>query len=177
MGGEVAVALAEIKPQRIERLILIDSPPTGSSTLSLMTEVSMAPVVGEALSHFQGDEILRRGLAQGFAPGFAVPEKFVADLRQLTYVAFRTAHQESVAYRTLRPTSERLAELKPVPPLLTVFGSLDTIVPPQQATFFERVPGARVAILEGVGHSPMVETPTKMLKLIEEFLKEAEGAN
>jgi pimeloyl-ACP methyl ester carboxylesterase len=171
MGGEVAVALAELKPERIERLILIDSPPTPGNTFTIVTEACFTPVIGELLTHFQTEDTLRRGLAQGFAPNFDVPERFVADLKQLTYDAFRTAHNESVAYRTSQPTYARLAALKPVPPLLAITGSLDAIVPPEHAKLFERVPGARVATIEGAGHSPMVEKPAKTLELIENFLK------
>jgi pimeloyl-ACP methyl ester carboxylesterase len=171
MGGEVATALAEIKPERIERLILIDTPPTAGGTFSILTDACFTPVIGELLTRFQSDETLRRGLAQGFAPNFDIPERFVADLKQLTYTAFRTAHNESVAFRTTQPTYERLAKLKPVPPLLVLFGSLDAILPAEHAKFFERVPGARVTVIDGVGHSPMVEAPARTLQMIESFLK------
>jgi pimeloyl-ACP methyl ester carboxylesterase len=173
MGGEVATALAELKPERIERLILIDSPPTAGATFTILTDAYMQPVLGELLSQFLSDRALRRGLAQGFAPGFAVPDKFVADIKQLTYTAFHTAHKDSVAYRTRQPIYERLAALKPVPPLLAIFGALDAIVPPEFAKLFERVPGGRIAIIEGAGHSPMVEKPTKTLGLIRDFLRPA----
>lgn len=171
MGGEVAVALAEIQPQRVDRMILIDSPPTAETSFTIMTKVYLMPVIGELLSHFQSDRAIRKGLAQGFAPGFVIPEKFVTDLRRLTYSAFRKAHDESIVYRTTRPPYERLAAMKPSPPLLVIFGSVDAIVPPEHAKLFERVPGAKVAMIEGAGHSPMVETPLKTLKLIDDFIK------
>lgn len=171
MGGEVAVALAEIQPERIDRMILIDSPPTAETTFTTMTKIYLMPIIGEVLSHFQNDKAIRRGLAQGFAPNFVIPEKFVADIRQLTYSAFRSAHTESIAYRTTRAPYKRLAAMKPSRPLLAIFGSLDAIVPPDHAALFERVPGAKVAMIEGTGHSPMVEAPLKTLKLIEDFIK------
>jgi pimeloyl-ACP methyl ester carboxylesterase len=170
MGGEVATAFAAIKPERIERMILIDTPPTVETTFTIVAEAAFTPVIGEVLSHFQTDETLRRGMAQGFAPGFAVPEKFVADIKQLTYTAFRTAHNESVAYRTAKPTYERIAALRPVPPLLALSGTEDGIVPPDHAKFFARVPGAEVVMIEGSGHSPMVEKPAKTLEVIRGFL-------
>jgi pimeloyl-ACP methyl ester carboxylesterase len=34
MGGEVAAALAELNPERIERLIFIDSPPIAEATFT-----------------------------------------------------------------------------------------------------------------------------------------------
>ena len=116
MGGEVATALTERDPARIAAMILIDSPPTPGASFTILTETAMTPVLGELLSHFETDKTVRRGLAQGFAPGFPVPEKFVADLKQLTYTAFRSAHDDSIAYRTAKPTNERLAALMPVPP-------------------------------------------------------------
>ena len=169
MGGEVATALASMQPGRIERMVLIDSPPTVGTKFSLLAQAYFTPVIGELLHHFSSDRVLRRGLEQGFAPGFPVPEKFIADFRQLTYSAAREAHDDSEAYRRNRPTFERLAALQPVPPLLVIFGTQDAIVPPQDAKFFERVPGAKVVMIEGAGHSPMVETPDQVLDLIRSF--------
>jgi pimeloyl-ACP methyl ester carboxylesterase len=100
-----------------------------------------------------------------------VPEKFVADIKQLTYTAFRTAHNDSVAYRTQKPLYERLAALKPVPPLLANLRGPRLNRPPEQAKLFERVPGGKVAMIEGAGHSPMIERPAKTLELIRGFLK------
>jgi pimeloyl-ACP methyl ester carboxylesterase len=172
MGGEVATALAERNPARIAAMILIDSPPTAGATFTIMTDAVMTPVIGEVLSHFETDDTIRRGLAQGFAPGFPVPEKFVADLKQLTYTAFRSAHEDSIAYRTSKPSNQRLAALTPVPPLLALTGTEDAIVPPEHAKYFSEVPGAKIVLIEGSGHSPMVEKPAKTLELIRGFLRE-----
>jgi pimeloyl-ACP methyl ester carboxylesterase len=172
MGGEVATALAERNPARIAAVILIDSPPTAGTTFTIMTDAAMTPVLGELLSHFETDETIRHGLAQGFAPGFPVPERFVADLKQLTYTAFRSAHEDSIAYRTAKPTNERLASLNPVPPLLALTGSRDAIVPPEHEKYFAQVPGAKIAMIDGSGHSPMVEKPAETLALIRSFLRQ-----
>jgi pimeloyl-ACP methyl ester carboxylesterase len=170
MGGEVSVALAERNPQRVERMVLIDSPPLPDTTFSMMTRLYMQPVVGELLSRFETDRALRRELEQGFAPGFAVPDAFVGDLKQVTYTAARSAHEASIAYRQGKAPYERLAALQPAPPLLVIFGSRDAIIPSNTANLFEHVPGARVELIEGVGHSPMVEAPEKTLELIQGFL-------
>jgi pimeloyl-ACP methyl ester carboxylesterase len=174
MGGEAATALAVMNPARIERLVLIDSPPVVGTNFSLLARAYFTPVIGELLSHFRSDALVRQGLAQGFAPGFAIPEKFVDDLRQLTYTASRDAHDASEAYRTAAPTPERLAALKPLPPLLVIFGSEDAIVPPSHARYFEAVPGAKIEMIDGAGHSPMVETPQRVLDIVRRF--EAEPA-
>ena len=127
-------------------------------------------MIGELISRFTSDASTRRMLGQGFAPGFPVPEKFVADFKQLTYTAFRSTHDGSVEYRTAKSLDERLAALEPVPPLLVIFGSKDALIPAASAELFKKVPGARVEIIDGPGHSPMVEAPAKTLALITGFL-------
>lgn len=174
MGGEVATALAEANPERVERLVLIDSPPKPETTFKLGTRLALIPVVGELLSRFASDATIREMLAQGFAPGFPVPDRFVADVKQLTYTAFRTAHNDSIAYETKKPVVERLAALDPSPPLLVIFGSRDALVAPASARLYERVPGAKLVILDGPGHSPMVEAPAKVLALIKDFVSRPE---
>lgn len=174
MGGEVTTALAEANPLRIERLVLIDSPPKAETTFNLGTRLALMPVVGELLSRFTTDDTIREMLGQGFAPGFPVPEKFVADFKQLTYAAFRTGHDGNIAYETEKPVVERLAALEPVPPLLAIFGSRDALIAPESAKLYEHVPGARMVILDGPGHSPMVEAPEKTLALIKDFLARSE---
>jgi len=49
-------------------------------------------------------------------------------------------------------------------------GSRDALVSPSSAKLFENVAGAKVEIIEGPGHSPMVEPPAKTLELIKGFL-------
>jgi pimeloyl-ACP methyl ester carboxylesterase len=99
-----------------------------------------------------------------------VPEQFVADFKQLTYTAFRSDHDASVTFRTERQTPDRLKALNPVPPLLVIFGSRDALISPASAELFGAVPGARVEVIDGAGHSPMVEAPEKTLTLIADFL-------
>jgi len=170
MGGEVAGALAATRPHLVERLILIDSPPEKVVKFDLATRAYLTPVLGQLLSHIMTNGLIRRGLAQGFAPGFSVPDRFVGDVRQLTYTAFKSAHGDSVAYQAEQPAYERLAALRPPPPLLVIFGKQDTLVPADTALLFEQVPGARIAYVEGAGHSPMVERPKETLALIKRFL-------
>ena len=170
MGGEVATALAEARPGKVERMVLIDLSPKSEATFNLRTLLALMPVLGEALSRLVTDAAIRKALAQGFAPGFPVPEKFVADFKQLTYTAFRTAHSDSVAFREAKSLDERLAALDPAPPLLVIFGSKDALISPANAKLFEKVPGAKVEIIDGSGHSPMVEAPAKTLDLIKSFL-------
>lgn len=119
---------------------------------------------------FVGFEDFRKALAQRFAPGFEVPERFVSDLEQLTYRAFTSAHGGGTDYEKAKPVFERLSALDSVPPLLVISGAQDPLVTPEKAKLYEQVPGAKVATIEGAGHSPMVEKPDQVLELIKDFL-------
>jgi pimeloyl-ACP methyl ester carboxylesterase len=43
-------------------------------------------------------------------------------------------------------------------------------VPVETAKLFEKMSGARVACVNGAGHSPMIEKPAQTLELIKSFL-------
>lgn len=170
MGGEVATAFAAANPQCVERLVFIDSPPKPETDFDLGTRLALSPLIGQGLWRLRNDAVLRHALSQGFAPGFPVPEKFVADLWQLTYTAFHQAHDGSVAYVTEEGSPARLSALDPVPPLLVMFGTQDGLISPDSAKLFETVPGAKLVMIDGAGHSPMVEKPAETLAEIEGFI-------
>jgi pimeloyl-ACP methyl ester carboxylesterase len=170
MGGEVATAFAAANSAQVERVVLIDTPPKPEIRFDLKTRLGLMKIIGQGLWRLRTDRILRQSLAQGFAPGFPVPEKFVADLWQLTYTVFHNAHGDSIAYVTEMGTPERLAAIEPVPPLLVIFGTEDALIAPSSAKLYETVPGAKIVMIGGAGHSPMVEKPEETLALLKDFI-------
>ncbi|HNT74627.1 MAG TPA: alpha/beta hydrolase [Anaerolineae bacterium] len=59
-------------------------------------------------------------------------------------------------------------------PTLVLFGQQDLIVPPSEGrAAAERIPHARLVLLERCGHYPMVDQPTAYLLALEEFLATA----
>ena len=173
MGGEVATAFTVAHPESVERLVLIDSPPKPETNFDLMTRLGLRQLIGQGLWRLRTDSALRRALSQGFAPGFPVPKKFVADLWQLTYTVFKHAHEDSIAYIMEAGTPARLSKLDPVPQLLVIFGTEDALIAPSSAKLFEQVPGEKVVMIDGAGHSPMVEKPQETLAAILDFLAAA----
>ena len=53
-----------------------------------------------------------------------------------------------------------------------IFGAQDEIVDPESAQGYRTVPGARIVVLDGAGHSPHVERPDATARLIENFLRQ-----
>ena len=172
MGGEVTSMLLINHPELVKRVVLIDTPSEPSVTFNPLTDSYLMPVIGEVLNRLRTDDAIRAGLAQGFASGFKVPERFVADIWQLPYSAFKSATDESHAFQNKEPLYRRLKTLASLPPFLVIFGAQDALVPVATAKKFEDVPGIKLEFVDGAGHSPMVEQPQRTLALIKRFLAE-----
>ena len=56
-------------------------------------------------------------------------------------------------------------------PVLVVWGKLDRVIDYRNAdVFVEAIPNARKAILDEIGHAPMVEAPEESAALFRDFL-------
>ena len=169
MGGNVATALAEQRPRLVQSLVIVD---TGSGRddgeLPFTARLGFVPVLGQAIRRVVPDAMVRNGLESAFADGFDVPDRFVEDFRDMTYTSYDDSHRASDDYREEVGLAERLVDESV--PLLVIFGSEDEIVDPQSAEGFRKVPGARIVIVDGAGHSPHVERPRATARLIENFL-------
>ena len=57
-------------------------------------------------------------------------------------------------------------------PTLVIVGSDDAFTPVSDAEFMrERIPRARVAVIEGAGHMPNVEKPAEFNRVLAEFME------
>jgi L-proline amide hydrolase len=68
--------------------------------------------------------------------------------------------------------TDRLSEIDV--PLLLVSGEHDEVRPEVVRVIAERVPGARWEVFETSSHTPHLEEPERFLRVVEEFLEEAE---
>ena len=169
MGGSVATALAEQRPALVESIVILDSPSkSGDAELPFTARMGFVPVLGQAIKRVVPDGMVRDGLESAFAAGFDVPDEFVEDFRDMTYTSYDDSHRGADDYSKERGLAERLADESV--PLLVVFGSDDEIVDPKSAQGYRTVPGARIVVLDGVGHSPHVERPGTTARLVDDFL-------
>lgn len=170
MGGLVATALAQQRPRLVESLVVLDTGPgKDDSHLPFTARLGFVPVLGEAIRRVVPDTAVRNGLESAFADGFEVPDQFVDDFRELTYTSYDDSRSASEDYREQGHLAERLADDRI--PLLVIFGAQDEIADPDSAQDYRRVPGARIVMLDGVGHTPMVERPAATARLMLDFLR------
>jgi pimeloyl-ACP methyl ester carboxylesterase len=180
LGGSVAVAVAEQSPQLASRIVIVDqSPEDGSEHESLGEDLSMWPVIGQAVARLvqvAPASMVRGEYDQAFAPGYNIssgfdnPDQPVDDLRTMTYTALKDTLDAEDDYVGQSPLDSRLEALHV--PLLVIFGAEDQIYDPQAAIDrYRQVPGAQTHLIPGAGHSPNVEKPDLVAPLILAFAK------
>ncbi|MFI7614004.1 alpha/beta fold hydrolase [Nonomuraea terrae] len=165
-GGYVATALAEQRPDLVGSLALISSGPSLDALLRqpLILRVLLAPPLGPLLWSRRSDAMIRRGINATAARPVDLPDDVVADVRSITYRVMRTVLRRNTAYIAERSVPERLAALGVR--VLVIFGAADSRWEPSSAHQYDAVPNARVELLPGVGHLPMLEAPETTSKLL-----------
>lgn len=174
VGGAVALRLAASRPERVDKLFLVnpvalDELPSGDiTTLQRNTArfafrvsssiLGVAPILGE---------ILRRGVADDTL----MPDKLVA--RYLApYVGEEGLNHLLLLARSVDDEDTEESDLGQLPqPTLVVWGDQDPWVGPRFADrLAELVPGARVVHLPGVGRLVPEEAPDTLVSLLLEFI-------
>jgi pimeloyl-ACP methyl ester carboxylesterase len=170
LGGKVATALAESSPDLVAGLAILDMPPDSSyGGLGGSARLARAPVIGQALWRISPDFMVQRNLQQAFAPGFEVPDKFVDDVRAMTYPAYRDSARESESYTDEKPLDRRLQDVGL--PLLVIFGEQDQLYPARESlSAYAAIPGVETALIAEAGHSPQVETPAQTAAVLGRFV-------
>ena len=142
MGGLVCASLAAERPELVRALVLV------------------APAGAPALRSLQA---YARGLVRTFLsarPGL---------LRTIAEDAIRTG-PEALLYGAYFATSGSFAGRVSAPTLL-VWGARDRLIPVELADEWQRaIPQARLEVIDGAAHVPMVETPLAFAERLLHFL-------
>lgn len=165
-GGFVATALAEQRPDLVGSIALLSTAPALDALLPqpFVLRALLAPPFGPLLWRRRSDGMIRKGISATTARPVDIPEDMVADLKNMPYLAFREVLRRNSAYVTERNVPERLAALDV--PVLVIFGDADPRYEPSCAHRYQAVAGARVEMLPGVGHLPMLEAPETTSELL-----------
>lgn len=173
MGGLVAQILALRHPERVRSLALVSTHSGGDpwrkavieSWMILRPRVDPATFARATLPYLVAPDFYRdperpAGLVR-FAERNARPQEPEAFLRQAAAV---------VGFDALERPLETLEV-----PVLVLVGERDLLNPPAVArAIADRLPRARLRVLENVGHLPHVESPGPFRAAIAEFLAELE---
>lgn len=165
LGGAVALAFAGTYPQRVERLVLVDSAGLGPEIDGAVLDLMRATPTRESL---------RTELAYFFAQPGMVQQALVEQLYQqrmqpgaqdALIATINAAFGEGQQQTDLRDT---LAELDV--PVLVIWGDADAVISVAHAQETKRASQVRVEIFAGCGHCPHIERADAFNQLVQSFL-------
>ncbi|WP_424531030.1 alpha/beta fold hydrolase [Sphaerisporangium viridialbum] len=153
-GGAVATALAEQRPDLVTALALIN---TGPSLDAFIAPESAA--IGPS-QWPPTDKQLRQFASTGFSrAGYQIPQELLGEVRAMTYHTLTTTMQATRDYLVRQALPDRLMVLGK--PLLVIFGEDDRRWRSSSAADYRTVPGAKIVLLPGLGHTPILEDPPR----------------
>ena len=153
-GGATATALAEQRPDLVAALVLINTGPHMGAHIAPPAAIdpSQWPDVTD-------DQLRQFASSWSSRPGYQIPLELLNEARAMTFRSLTTTTQASRDYLKEQALPERLALLGK--PLLVIFGEEDRRWESSSAADYRSVPGARVEMLPGLGHMPILEDPER----------------
>lgn len=170
MGGTVSLLVAIHYPHRAQKVVVVGSPLVGSA-LNIFLQLAGYRPIAFAVYHLPA--VLRLGI-RAFAPLIArQPREWYAmqerDLSRTSLESFLLSIA-SLRRTDLRP---RLSEVNI--PVMGVYGVGDNIVDPRQRQVLAAaVRHARIEVLDGSRHFPMLDEPERFNGLLRSFLDGAD---
>jgi pimeloyl-ACP methyl ester carboxylesterase len=160
-GCTIATALAEQRPDAVAGLALIDMGPDLDAKIPerLLFRLSLTAFPGRLLWQLRTGASVRKAAASAFTRPVEIPDAFVAQMLRVTHRDFVGAMHAPLRYLGQRSLPDRLAPLGLQ--VLVLFGAEDQRWRSSSAAAYRAVPGARVELLPGVGHTPMMEDPER----------------
>jgi len=171
LGGQIAWGTAVAHPQRVKKLVLIDSAgyPLQSTSVPLGFTIARTPGLRVVMEY-----VLPRGVVQSSVRNvYGDPAKVTADLVDRYYeLTLRAGNRQALAYRMDQLHSGDEAALKGLKvPTLVMWGAKDRLIPPDTAQrFLADIAGAQMVIFDDLGHVPHEEDGPKTVEAFKLFM-------
>lgn len=174
MGGGVAMETYLKYPDRVEKLVLIDSMGYPGKEGFFLFTLMKYPVIGNVLMSFNYRWVIRDSLMSGIYYN----NKFVTeDVVDSYYNVYKTENGRKAPLWVGRRiddakdlNTEKIKTIKI--PTLVIWGKEDTLIPVAHADYFKRdIAGAKVVIVPDAGHLAHEEQAGLVNTLISDFVK------
>lgn len=166
MGGYVAMALAESRPELVRSLMLIDSRSTADPEEARQARDAMARLAVE-----EG----RARIASDMIPRLVAPSAELAVRGRIRTMIEAVPVESMVAdLRGMRDRPDRTSLLGRIDaPVGVVVGEDDVLTPPESAEHMARAAGTDVRVIPGAGHMAPMERPEAVNRAVQELWSEA----
>lgn len=172
LGGLIAYEYAATHPDKVKKLILIDPAgyPVKNAKGSLAFTLGKIPVLKHILTVITPLSIVRKSLEDVYGNKNLINDELVEQYRDM---ACREGNRNALLIRLQNDQKgDTTLVSKITMPTLVIWGSLDQLIPVDNAYKFQRdLPLDTMAILQGVGHVPMEETPDLVIPLVRDFIR------
>jgi len=172
LGGEVAWQTAVLAPERVRKLVLIDSDGYQPSVLSMPLAFQIASMRG---LRWVSERILPRSLVESSVrsvfgdPAHATKDKVDRYFELNLRVGNRRALFQRMDQAQFGSNSALIHRVQQ--PTLVMWGEKDEMISPDQGNLFCRdIPHCQLTTFPGLGHLPQEEDPQATLKVFLAFL-------
>jgi pimeloyl-ACP methyl ester carboxylesterase len=175
MGGMLALKLAVMRPDLMERLILMSPVVTGRFGKFVELNRLISSEFGQAaMAHAKPLwSLIQSDWMDVFTPMLMMPwfshrdaaARIRQDFKRTSWQAAAYA-LDSIAHENME---DHLAQI--TQPTLVIIGSRDATVPPREGRMAaERLPNGRLLELPAIYHQPLDETPEQVIPVVRDFL-------
>jgi len=168
MGGLIALDFCLAHPEKVDKLILVDSVALINSKPSSAERLICTPLLGELFLIFRSKLILKKFMAKEF---YCRPELVTDEMLESPMQADRAAILELT--RTVPRTNRRDAIKGIKTPTLILWGDQDQAIPRAHARLLQQlIAKSQYQIFKGAGHHPEIEAAEKFNQEAIRFLEE-----
>lgn len=176
LGGLVAMSIAINFPEKVDKLVLVDSFGLNKD-VSLLYRLCCLPLVGELLVEPTIKALIRQGMKRAFYNPDLVSEEMVDKDYQFLKTpgakqAILNIIRHGASFRGPNPEVIMLDKLHLIKsPTLLIHGTRDKVIPIKYAREAPNlIPNARLKAIKKCGHCPYIEKAAEFNEAVIEFL-------
>jgi pimeloyl-ACP methyl ester carboxylesterase len=173
LGGEVAWRTALLAPDRVTRLILVDSSGQAfeSSSMPIGLLIANLPLINRLFEWVLPRPLVVASVRNVYGDPSRVDDKLVDRYYELT---LREGNRRALVQRFQQTRrgedAERIRELKL--PTLILWGGRDQLIPSEVAQRFKAdITGSELVTFDDLGHVPHEEDPQRTVVPVQDFLR------
>jgi len=172
LGGEIAWATAHAYPQRVAKLVLVDSAGYRfeSESVPLGLRIAGTPGLRDLMGRLLPPGTIEKSLRNVYGDPDRVTPELVA---QYTDMTRRAGNRQALSMRLAQHNTGREQDIRELKmPTLILWGGRDRLIPPAYAQRFAKdIAGAKLLMFNELGHVPQEEDPVATVAAVQAFVQ------